>query len=97
MVYEKRLSTLQQLADELRTLDFDSGIRVQGRHGGEPCFIFVTKAGDSFTLALYSAKRGGTGVEIPEKRLMLKVYKEIGPLVKFLEGEALDPLQAFSY
>lgn len=97
MVYEKRLNTLPELAEELRTLDFDGGIRVQGRYGGEPCFIFITKSGDRFVMALYSGKRGTSGSNVPDRRLMLKEYEGIGPLMKFLEGEALDPLEAYSY
>jgi hypothetical protein len=97
MIYEKRLNTLRELAEELRTLDFDGGIRVQGRHGGEPCFIFVTKSGVSFVMAMYSGKRGTSGSEVPDRRLMLKEYGEIGPLMKFLEGQVLDPLEGYSY
>jgi hypothetical protein len=97
LVYEKRLSTLSELAEELQTLDFDGGIRVQGSCGGEPCFIFITKSGGVFTMALYSGKKGTSGSDIPDRRLMLKEYMEIGPLMKFLEGEALDPLEAYSY
>ncbi len=97
MIYEKRLNTLPELAEELRTLDFDGGIRVQGRYGGEPCFIFITRFGASFAMALYSGKRGTSDSEVPDRRLMLKQYEEIGPLMKFLEGEALDPLEAYSY
>jgi hypothetical protein len=97
LVYEKRLDTLAELAEELRTLDFDAGIRMQGRYGGEPCFIFVTKDGGDFVVALYSGKRGESGIEVPDRRLMLKEYKEVGPLMKFLEGEAMDPLEAYSY
>jgi hypothetical protein len=48
-------------------------------------------------MALYSGKRGNSGSEVPDRRLMLKEYGEIGPLMKFLEGEALDPLEAYSY
>lgn len=97
MVYEKRLNTLSELAEELRTLDFDGGVRVQGRYGGEPCFIFITRPSGSFTVALYSGKRGASGTEVPDRRLMLKEYAEVGPLMKFLDGKALDPLEAYSY
>ena len=97
MAYEKRLDSLTELADELRTLDFDGGIRVQGRYGGAPCFIFITKAGASFAKALYSERRGASGNEVPDTLLMLKEYKEVEPLLKFLEGEALEPLDAYSY
>lgn len=97
LVYEKRLGTLQEVAEELETLDFDGGIRVRGSYGGEPCFIFITRAGDEFAMALYSGKKGASGSEIPDKRLMLKEYRSAAPIMKFLEGEALDPLEAFSY
>jgi hypothetical protein len=97
MVYEKRLNTLSELADELRNLDFDGGVRVQGSYGGERCLIFITKSGDRFVMALYSGKRGTSGLEVPDRRLMLREYEEIGPLMRFLEGEALDPLEAYSY
>jgi hypothetical protein len=97
LVYEKRLNTLSELAKELRTLDFDGGVRVQGRYGGEPCFIFITRPSGSFIVALYSGKKGASGMEVPDRRLMLKEYLEVGPLMKFLEGEALDPLEAYSY
>jgi hypothetical protein len=97
MVYEKRLNSLPELAEELRTLDFDAGIRVQGKYGGEPCFIFITKSGSKFVMALYSGKRGTSGSDVPDRRLMLKEYEEITPIMKFLEGEALDPLEAYSY
>jgi hypothetical protein len=97
MVYEKRLNTLGELAEELRALDFDGGIRVQGRHAGKPCFIFVTKAGEIFTMAVYSGKRGASGSEIPDRKLMMKEYKEVAPLMKFLEEEAISPFEAYSY
>jgi hypothetical protein len=97
MVYEKRLNTLPELTEEIRTLDFDGGIRVQGKYGGEPCFIFITKSGARYVMALYSGKRGNSGSHVPDRRLMLKEYEEIEPLMRFLEGEALDPLEAYSY
>ena len=97
MVYEKRLDTLEDLADELRILDFDGGVRIQGRFGGEPCFIFITRASDDFTVVLYSEKKGESGTNVPDRKLMMKEYSEIAPLMKFLEGEALDPLEAYSY
>jgi hypothetical protein len=97
LVYEKRLNDFSELALELRALDFDSGIRVPGTHDGKPCFIFITKKEDEFVVAIYSRKRGASGSEIPDQRLVLKVYQEVGLLTKLLEKEASDPLEAYSY
>jgi hypothetical protein len=97
MVYERRLNSGVDIEEELRNLDFDGGIRVRGRYGGEPCFIFVTKAGENFIAAVYSEKRGRLGAEVPDRRLMLKRYRDMSSLMKFLEGKTSDPLEAYSY
>ena len=97
MVYEKRLDTLPELAEELRTLDFDAGVRVRGDREGKPCFMFVTKAGENFMMALYTMKKGESGKEVPDKRVVLNEYNKIGPLLEFLKTEALAPLEAYSY
>jgi len=97
LVYEKRLNTKAELGEELRTLDFDAGIRVLGTYEGVPCFIFITKAGESFIAAVYARKRSASGSEVPERRLMLKDYKEIGSLMGFVEERATEPLEAYSY
>ncbi len=97
MVYEKRLGNLSELAEELRTLDFDAGVRVRGDHEGRPCFMFVTKAGENFMTALYTTKKGESGQEVPDKRVVLREYKEVDPLLEFLKAGALTPLEAYSY
>jgi hypothetical protein len=97
LVFEKRLDAMPELAEELKNLDFDGGVRVLGSYAGEPCFIFITKAEGMFTVALYTRKKGDSGIEIPDHRLMLKDYEHVGNLMKFLEGEVLLPLEAYSY
>lgn len=96
-LYEKRLSSLSELSDELKTLDADGGIRIRGTFEGRPCFVFVTKYKDEFGVSVYSIRKGGTGLEVPERPLEFRHFSKSFEVIEFVKGVALEPLEVCSY
>ena len=96
MVYEKKLSSLPKVVNELRTLDPDAGIRSLGRFSSRKCFIFITKSVNIYTTALYSIKTVKKE-SLPDKRLLVKEFQTLEELETFLAGIITKPVKAFAY
>ena len=96
MLYEKKLSSFPKLAEELRILDLDAGIRAIGKYESRKCFVFVTRSANGFTAAVYGIKSAGKE-KLPDKRFMIKEFGSLEELEKFLSGVIAKPIEAYAY
>jgi hypothetical protein len=96
-LYEKKLRSLAELNDELKTLDADGGVRIRGIFEGKPCFVFVTRYRGRFGVSIFSTKKGTTGLDVPDQSLSFRHFSEGFELVAFVRSVALQPLEAYSY
>jgi hypothetical protein len=95
LIYEKRLSSLPALERELGHLDGDAGVRVAGMLDGARCFAFVTRFQRTYTVAVYSVRKGA--VRAPGRRLASKEFAELADVVAFLRSIAVPRVEAYAY
>ena len=83
---------------EVKWLDLDSGIRAYGDFGGEKDqFVFVTRSPrEGYTLMVYGKKRHAKGF-VPDKRLLVKQFKDQKGLGEFMRNLLTKPVRAFVY
>jgi len=96
LLREKKISSLPKLMEELTTLDPDAGIRSTGKFSSRKCFVFVTKSLDVYTVAVYSIK-SVKKESLPDKQLLVKEFRSLQELEKFLSGVVTKPANAFAY
>ena len=97
MVYEKKLESFEELKRELKMLDMDGGIRIDGEYDGIRCFIFLTTSTMGHSVAIYTKKHGSKDSEVPDRQLLIKKYGDEGELIKFLRKVTNKHMEAYSY
>jgi hypothetical protein len=95
LIYEKKLNSFSQIVREAGILDLDGGIRILGRYNAKKCFIFITKAGKGYALAIYDLKKEGKSL-FPNKRLLVKELENY-ELKSFLKEVVNKLIIAYSY
>lgn len=98
LFFEKTVSSLPRLMEEVDLLDLDSGIRTFGDYEGKKKqFIFVTRSPhDGYVLMVY-AKKKGAGAPIPGRRLLVKEFQRKEKLSEFMKSTLSKPIRAFVY
>jgi len=95
LLYEKAVRTPAGLARELRHLDPDAGIRLEGEYTRRPCFAFVTRFLGTYTLMICERKGGRTG-KVGD-RLLSKDFHSADELLEFLKDFSRKKLVAYLY
>lgn len=95
MFYEKRVRSLQALMEELRRLDSDAGVRLAGSYGERPCFAFVTRFAEKYTVMV--CERRGVRAPTAGALLVAKEFDALGELEAFLSPIARKRLDAYVY
>ena len=93
MFYEKEVSSFGALANGLRTLDEDSGVRIVGARGSRRFMVFVTRFGPKYTMMTYSMKNDGT----PARRLETFETSSIKELEEHLRKITAGGVRAWVY
>jgi hypothetical protein len=94
MLYEKVLTSFEELMKAARVLDEDSGIRLIGRSGGRRCLVFVTRYGSRFTMMTYTVKAGG---RTPGRRISALEFDSAQALAEALSEVATSRIRAYVY
>lgn len=78
----------------LAKLELDEGVRVRGRIGGRPCYIFVTKSATGYTVAVFESdpKTDGLG-----KQKMIRDSLGLEQVREFIKRSCELPLRAYRY
>ena len=97
LLFEKRVSSLPRLMEEVELLDLDSGIRTFGDYDGKKGqFVFVTRSpNDTYVLMVYEKRPGRPPV--PGDRLLVKEFGDAGALEAFMRKLVSKPVRAFVY
>lgn len=98
LFYEKKVSSFAKLMEEVDLLDLDSGIRTFGDYKEKKGqFVFLTRSPhDGYVLMVY-AKKAGTGISVPGKRLLVKEFRGRDELGEFMKRMLSRPVKAFVY
>jgi len=96
MAYEEEVKSLDDLSRELSILDPDAGIRVEGSYKGKECFVFVTRRGSGFALALYEATKKDK-LSIPGRKLEFIIFGNEEGVKEFIFQNIKGPLRIFKY
>ncbi|MDG6928449.1 MAG: hypothetical protein JRN39_00190 [Nitrososphaerota archaeon] len=96
MAYEEKISSFDNLANEIRILDADAGIRLDAAYSGSECFVFVTRSGGGYAVAVYT-KAEEAGIRVPGKRLLFRHFADQAPLLDFVRSVAKPPLNSYKY
>lgn len=96
MVYEKRLRSFKDLAKEIRSLELDGGIRIQGKYDGKRSLIFVTKPAGKYAVAVYTTKPTKS-TEAMGKRTLIREFDDSSQVERFLTPLIKRSVEAYSY
>ncbi len=93
--YEKQVKSFAALRAEFARLDSDSGVRLAGEYGGSPCFAFVTRFQESYTVMIYERRRN----KIPDggRLLLAKDFTSLPRLEELLRRIAGGRVDAHVY
>jgi len=94
--YEKHVRSLPALERELKLLDGDAGVRLEGRYRGKKCFAFVTRFGKTYSaMVCSSVKRGNS--QVPGRSLAWVEFASVSDVVTFLAALATPSVSAYVY
>ncbi len=80
---------------ELRLLDGDAGVRIEGVYEGKKCFAFVTRFGGTYPVMVFSAKGGRNNA--PGRKLATAEFKDTADVMEFLRPVAVPKVDAYAY
>jgi hypothetical protein len=95
LVYEKKLGTLASLKRELKLLDGDAGVRIEGSLQSKRCFAFVTRFAADYTVMVYSTE--GTSNRYPGRRLAVKEFHGLDDAFAYVSELAKPRVDAYVY
>jgi hypothetical protein len=95
LFYEKKIESFSNLMKEVRLLDSDAGIRIDGRRGGLPSFVFISRTPDGYAALVYEI-RGGKR-RFPGRRLESREFRTTTELRTFLGEVTGKAVRAFVY
>jgi hypothetical protein len=96
MAYEEEIGSFKELSREIEILDSDAGIRIETVYKGEDSYVFITRSGQGFALAIYYASREKK-IPLPGKRILFRVYPDSSSLTVFLRELLNSPFRSFRY
>ena len=94
MLYEKKVTSFDDLMKAVRALDEDSGVRLVGERQGRKCLVFLTRFGRRYTLMTYGVK-AKTGT--PGKRLEAVEVDGIEAVTEAIRRVAPRRIRAYVY
>jgi hypothetical protein len=96
--FEKTVTSLPRLLEEIELLDLDSGIRTFGDYDGKKRqFVFISRSpNDSYILMVYGRKNR-SGTPVPADRLLVKEFKTKNALGGYVRGLLSKPVRAYIY
>jgi|GEM_PF-3019084 len=94
MVYEEEINSISELARELEILDADAGIRLETRTEGKDIYIFITKSGQGYALAIYEKSKDSVG---PGRRLEFRRFQKLKELLDSLNRYSDKRVRIFKY
>ena len=95
LFYERRVRTFAGLQRELRRLDSDAGIRVEGRYLRRSCLVFVTRFVGRYTVMVYESK--GSKRPTVGKRVLSRDYESPEELEVLLRNITRERVEAYLY
>ena len=96
MVYETKLTSLDELFEELQNLESDEGVRMLTDEAGKRRMVFVTRHSGRYAIAICAAAAKG-GRWVPGKTLQFLEFFDQKRLREFLSSIATKPLKAYLY
>lgn len=97
MFFEKRISSLPKLLQEIRILDLDSGIRTFGDYAGKKGqFVFLTRSPHDSYVLMVCEKKDGRAPAVGE-RLLVREFRDTREVEAYLRKLLSRPIDAFVY
>ena len=96
MSHERHVRSLPALEKELKLLDGDAGVRLEGRYRGRKCFAFVTRFGKTYSAMVCSSVRRGNS-KVPGRRLAWVEFASVPDVMTFLATLATPSVSAYVY
>src|SRR5579875_2705609 len=84
MVYEEEILSFDELFRELSILDMDAGLRIETQYNGKDSYIFITRNGEGYALAIYDTVQKGK-LKVPKERLAFRQFPNNEQLSEFLK------------
>ncbi|MDG6934126.1 MAG: hypothetical protein JRN68_05465 [Nitrososphaerota archaeon] len=94
MAYEEEIPSFKELLRELEILDADAGIRIEARYDGVESYIFITRSGQGFAMAVHTKMKNLVG---PGRRVEFRHFSNLKQLTNHLSGTVKDPRRIFKY
>jgi hypothetical protein len=96
MVYEEEILSFDELFRELSILDMDAGLRIETQYNGKDSYIFITRNGEGYALAIYDTVQKGK-LKVPKERLAFRQFPNNEQLSEFLKQILDSSFRCFKY
>ncbi|MEM0117760.1 MAG: hypothetical protein QXV32_04880 [Conexivisphaerales archaeon] len=96
MVFEEEINSLDELFNEINILDPDAGLRIETQYRGQDSYIFLTRSGAGYAIAVYSTRQKGK-LKVPDQRLTFKHFSTSDEVKDFLKNLLDSAFRCFKY
>lgn len=96
MMHEEEITSFDELLREIKMLDADAGIRIETKYNGANSYIFLTRSGAGYALAIYDTVVKGN-LRIPGERVLFKRFSSSEEVERFLSELLNSSYRSFKY
>ena len=96
--FEKTVTSLPKLLEELELLDLDSGVRTFGDYNGKKRqFVFISRSPNGSYILMVYGKKTRSGTPVPSDRLLVKEFDTVDALEGYVRELLSKPVRAYVY